>query len=175
MRKRLRSWSFFFALAAVGVAPPVQGDEAPPPGPPVARKIPGITVPDAFPNACVDCHLNYVEQKMDVRFGTLMGQWAEAVDPKLLAQAQASAPNGLVLRGKHPAAPGVLTDIPRKCLACHAKGAKNAPAFAAMIHNIHFTGGQENHFLTLFQGECTHCHKIDSATGRSAIPSAPEK
>ena len=44
-----------------------------------------------------------------------------------------------------------------------------------MIHEIHLTGGDTNHFLTMFQGECTLCHKLDAKSGAWAIPSGPER
>jgi hypothetical protein len=154
--------------------PESQAQEPGPPAPPPARKIPGITVNDSHPRACVDCHINYVEMKMDTRFSTLMNQWNQAVEPGLLAKAQASAPKGIVLRGKHPKADGVVASIPEKCLACHSKSATISPPFAGMIHNIHLVGGDNNHFLTMFQGECTLCHKLDLSTGFWRIPSAPE-
>jgi hypothetical protein len=158
-------------LLCTGIGPaPAQG----PPGPP-ARNIPGIVVKDPYPNACVDCHINYVDMKMDTRFSTLLKQWAEQVGPKLLAKAQATMPAGKKLTGKHPNAAHTLKDIPAKCLVCHGKTSKIAPPFASMIHLIHFSGGNENHFLTLFQGECTYCHKINLSDGRWKIPSAAER
>jgi len=164
-------------LAAVPVPARAEGQvksAAPLPPPPV-RKIPGITAEDPHPRACVDCHVNYADMKLDTRFSTLMKGWNEKVEPKLLAKAQASAPQGLALKGRHPQAAGVLADIPAKCLVCHGRTSKMAPPFAGMIHRIHLTGGEENHFLTVFQGECTHCHKLDLVTGRWSIPSGPEK
>jgi hypothetical protein len=140
---------------------------------PQARKIPGINAEDSFPHACVDCHVKRPE--MDVRFSTLLGQWKTRVDSRVLAKAQASAPEGLVLKGKHPDIFASLKEIPSGCLQCHARDSKMAPPFSAMIHRIHLTGGEENHFMTLFQGECTYCHKLDQTTGRWGIPSAAEK
>ncbi len=149
-----------------------QNEQAPPPPP---RKIPGLTAEDAFPHACVDCHLNYAEMKLDTRFGTLLSAWREKVPPELLAKAQAASPKGLTLKGKHPSATGVLSSIPAKCLTCHSRSSRLAPPFATLIHRIHLTGAEKNHFMTLFQGECTHCHKLDLSTGRWTIPSAPER
>jgi hypothetical protein len=54
------------------------------------------------------------------------------------------------------------------------KGKHPKVEVARMAHPVHLTGGDENHFMTLFQGECTHCHKLDRATGAWSIPSAPE-
>jgi hypothetical protein len=60
-------------------------------------------------------------------------------------------------------------------MTCHSKRSKTAPPLAALLHLVHFTGGDENHFLTIFQGECTYCHKFDTKTGVWKIPSGPEK
>jgi hypothetical protein len=43
-----------------------------------------------------------------------------------------------------------------------------------MMHKIHLSGGEENRFLTVYQGECTHCHKFNVPTGLWSLPSAPE-
>ena len=158
--------------ALLGSSP---AEAQPPQGAPSARKIPGITAKDPYPNGCVDCHINHVDKKMDLRFSTLMKLWSEKVEPKLLAKAEASGPTGLVLKGKHPKFPGVLKDIPAKCAVCHGKSSKTAPPFADLIHNIHLTGGEENDYLKVFQGECTFCHKLNQKTGRWSTPSAPEK
>ena len=174
-----------FAIGILGIALAVLGSwtlgqepgaqqpaaQAPPP----ARKIAGITAEDPFPNACRVCHINYVDMKMDVRFSTLLHHWSEKVEPQLLAKAQASSPPGLVLQGKHPQVTGIFNNIPANCLACHGRDSQISPPFANLIHKIHLTGGEENHFLTLFQGECTFCHKLDIKTGHWTIPSGPEK
>jgi len=175
MIKKLMVYGSVLCVSAIALLATAQTEQSGPPAPPPARKIPGITAEDPYRHACVDCHLNYVEMNLDTRFSTLLHHWSEQVDPKLLAKAQASAPAGMTLQGKHPDATSSLTDIPAKCLVCHGKGSKIAPPFVGMIHNIHLTGGEENHFLTMFQGECTYCHKIDLATGHWTIPSAPEK
>lgn len=160
------------AIAASAAAQPPQGG---PPMPP-ARKIPGITAPDTHPGACVDCHINYVDMKLDTRFSTLMKGWTTQVPPALVSHAKSAAPAGLTIAGKHPAIPaGGLKNIPGSCLACHGKASKVAPPFARMIHEIHLTGGDKNHYLTLFQGECTLCHKLDKKSGSWTIPSGPEK
>lgn len=151
-----------------------QGKGTPPPLPP-PRPIPGLTAPDAHPRACVDCHVVYPDIDRDERLSTLMKRWTEAVDPKLLAKAQATAPKGLTLKGRHPAAPAALKNPPASCLPCHGQTSRIAPPFARMIHAIHLTGGKDNVFLTLFQGECTHCHKLDPASGSWGVPSGPEK
>ena len=144
------------------------------PAPPPARMIPGINTMDPFPRGCVDCHINYVEMEMDTRFSTLLNQWAESVEPGLLERARNSAAGDLVLQGRHPVDDAMLDDIPAGCIACHGRESDIAPPFASMIHNVHLVGGEENHFMTQFQGECTYCHKLDMTTGQWTMPSAPE-
>lgn len=145
------------------------------PAPPPARKIPGITAEDSFPRGCVDCHINHPEMNMDVRISTSMKKWNDKVDPKLLAKMQALAPAGVTLTGRHPIAESSLKDIPAACGKCHSRTSKSAIPFSRMMHSIHLTGGEESHYLTLFQGECTHCHKFNAATGEWSLPSGPEK
>jgi hypothetical protein len=141
---------------------------------PAVRKIPGINVADPYPKACVDCHVN--RPSMDARLGTQMQQWmAGKVNPALLATVQGSAPAGLKLKGKHPDAADALDDVPAACAECHSDDSKKAPPLAGMVHRIHLTGGDKNHFMTEFQGECTYCHKLDAATGAWTVPSGPEK
>jgi len=147
---------------------------AQPPAPPPARAIPGITAPEMQPQACVSCHINMPDIGIDARLSTAMSRWTVAVDPKLLAKAQGSMGNDVTLEGKHPAVPEALDSIPANCLDCHAGTSDVAPPFRRMMHAIHLTGGEENHFLTIFQGECTHCHKLNSATGEWSVPSGRE-
>jgi hypothetical protein len=173
--KRFASFSLAFCLSFLmtGVPNRAESQHGKPEAPPPARKIPGITAEDPFPRACVDCHVRLPE--MDVRISTLMAGWNDRVEPVLLAKAHGSAPQGLALAGRHPAVPEALANIPVACLDCHAEGSDTAPPFAGMMHAIHLTGGEENHFLTLFQGECTHCHKLDPKTGAWSMPSGAEQ
>lgn len=142
---------------------------------PPARKIPGITTQDPFPGACVDCHINYTNMNLDTKFSSLMKIWRVKVDSALLQKAQDAAPAGMILKGKHPAKPDSFNNIPGECLTCHSKFSKTAPPFARLIHKIHLTGGEQNHFLTIFQGECTYCHKLNLTSGNWTIPSGAEK
>jgi hypothetical protein len=151
-----------------------QDEPQKPPMPP-PRNIPGITTADAFPRGCVDCHVNHPEMKLDARLSTALKRWTTKVEPKVLEKAQPAAPAGMALKGKHPDVSAMTKDIPKGCLACHASNSKMAPPMAQMIHRIHLTGGKENVFMTLYQGECTHCHKMDAAKGKWTIPSGPEK
>ncbi|MGE5175904.1 MAG: hypothetical protein ACM3JJ_05950 [Hyphomicrobiales bacterium] len=142
--------------------------------PEAPRAIPGITAPDSFPDACVSCHVNMPDRKMDARLSTALTGWATSVDPKLLAKAQATMPEGVTLKGTHPESKTATENVPKKCITCHT-ARKSAPPFANMIHLIHLTGGAENHFLTEFQGQCTFCHKLDEKTGAWSVPTGPEK
>lgn len=163
----------YSALVSITVLATLTTEAAGPPGPPPpARAIPGINAKDPFPRACVDCHVRLPEQ--DVRLSTLMAKWTEAVEPALLDRAKAAAP-GLALAGKHPAVPEALGDVPAACLTCHGKDSTTAPPFGRMLHAIHLGGGESSHYLTLFQGECTHCHKLDLKTGVWSLPSGAEK
>ena len=156
----------------ISAAPPVAAQgPAPPP-----RKIPGITTADPFPQACVSCHVLRAEENLDVRLSTIVKRLGDTVPPALLARAQAAAPAGVTLKGRHPETkPEVFQNIPRGCLECHGRAAREAPPFARLLHAIHLQGGEANHFLTMFQGECTLCHKLDAGTGAWSIPSGPEK
>ncbi len=142
---------------------------------PSPREIPGITADDMFPSGCVNCHLNFTDRNMDTRISTSLAKWTEKVEPKLLEKAQAASSQGVVLVGKHPSATESLTDIPMACIECHSSMSQKAPSFGQMIHLIHLSGGQDNHYMTLFQGECTHCHKLNLNTGKWFIPSDSEK
>jgi len=142
---------------------------------PPAREIPGLTAEDKFPHGCVDCHINMPDRNQDERISTLMSKWNEKVEPELLERAQAVAPAGITLKGTHPIVPSALKDIPAVCLLCHGKISKKAPPLGQLLHVIHLSGGEDNHFLTIFQGECTYCHKMNKETGTWSIPSGPEK
>lgn len=152
-----------------------------PPAPPVA-KIPGLTEKDEHPRACVDCHKNNPEQKMDARFSTWMKDWTtKGASKELTEKAKKAAPEGMKIDGKHPKIKDDLTTakIPDSCLECHAKDPKNkkeaGPPFARLVHLVHLTGGKDNHFMTYYQGECTHCHKLDEKTGQWSLGIGTEK
>lgn len=44
--------------------------------------IPGITTPDRTPHACVDCHANHPEMKMDFRLTKVLASWKDSVPQK---------------------------------------------------------------------------------------------
>jgi hypothetical protein len=140
-----------------------------------ARAIPGITAADQFPRGCVDCHVNMPDRDMDVRISVQMKQWYEKAPSELLEKAQAAVPSDITLTGRHPVlAAEAFRDIPNSCFACHRESGGVAPPLAPMLHAFHLTGGRENHFLALFGGECTHCHKLNAETARWSLPSGPE-
>ena len=131
------------------------------------RAIPGINAKDAYPAACVDCHVK------DMRLSTKLARWNGTADAKNLAAMQAFAPKGMTLKGKHPPVTG--KDIPASCLKCHAAMAKAAPPLAPLLHGIHLASGDQSDFVKQFQGECTYCHKLNKTTGTWSIPSGAEK
>jgi hypothetical protein len=145
-------------------------------GPPPQKlpEIPGITTKDKTPYACVDCHKNYPERKMDARLSVILKKWQKEVDPKHLKKAQGVMESGFKLEGKHPNMEGLVKVIPDDCLMCHWRGAKKVPPFSKLLHAIHLVGGKDNHFMTMFQGQCTMCHKLDKSTGTWTIGSGTE-
>ena len=104
-----------------------------------------------------------------------MHGWFDGANPLLLAAAQASAPAGLTLTGRHPEAADALADIPGACLGCHGQDSAEAPPFARLIHAVHLEDRPVNPFLAKFHGECTHCHKLDRGTGGWTLASGPER
>lgn len=162
---------------AIAAAAAAATPAAAPAAAPSVRKIPGITATDAFAGGCVDCHvLKPPGTTIDARLSTQLKGWTSGkVDAALLAKVQGTAPAGLKLKGKHPAAEDALDDVPAACAECHTADSKKAPPLAAMVHRIHLVGAEKNKFLLVYQGECTHCHKMNAATGAWSMPSGPEK
>jgi len=134
-------------------------------------EIPGITMPDRFPNACVDCHKAYPDKKMDFRLTSVLRKWEKEVDPEFLSKGQAAAPAGVTLTGKHPDVQEDVKTIPTDCLKCHASDSKQAPPFSRLLHLIHLENEKDNHFLAKYGGQCTHCHKLDTRSGRWGLGS----
>ena len=150
------------------------GKPAVPPAP-TPRKIPGITAKDTHPKACIDCHVNHPEMNLDARLSTTVGGFTKQVDEKTLAKAKAAAADPSKIVGRHPVVDAAFKDIPNACRNCHRREFQAAPPFVRLMHAIHLVGGQENHFMTFYQGECTLCHKLDPKTGAWSIPSGAEK
>jgi len=165
--------TFLIAVRSIAVAASPEGQPPPLPAP---RLIPGVTAPDQFPRGCVDCHVNRLDVEKDVRLSTFMQEWQVQVAPLFLAKVRTFSPAEMPLKGKHPKIGGGLADIPipSTCLKCHSRTSKTAPPFARLLHGLHLVGGEKNHFVTMFQGECTHCHKLDTATGRWSLGGGTE-
>ncbi len=136
----------------------------------------GNTAVDPYPNGCVSCHVLDKSKGKDQRLSVALKQWtAGKVEPGLLAKSKASAPAGLTLKGKHPAAEDSLEDIPGACLDCHDVGSKKAPPFAHLLHLVHLAGGVNNAYVTTYKSDCMNCHKLSTQTGEWTMPSGPEK
>lgn len=162
-------------LAAVTGLPAVAADPAAAGSPAAPRSMQGLPAVDTHPGACVDCHVAYPERGMDARLSVQLAEWTRGeVAPRLLQLAQASAPRGALIKGRHPESSDSLDDVPNACLDCHDKEAREAPSFARLTHLVHLEGGAQNHFMTVFRGECTLCHKLDTRTGQWSVPSGPE-
>ncbi len=141
---------------------------------PKMRAIPGISAVDSFPHSCVSCHKNFPDRKMDVRLSTILSEWKEKIPDEALAKYQASAPEGITLKGKHPSSVDGQASIPEVCNKCHGKSMKTALPFSRLMHVIHLSGGNNNIYLSVFGGECTHCHKLDQVTGAWSIVNGNE-
>ena len=172
MPRILRFLSCFACIAAVGAAIAAAPSGEPKGAPP--RGIPGLTVPDPFPRGCVDCHVVIPDRNMDVRLSTLMRQWQDKVEPALLERVRPFTPGEIALKGKHPKFDVAGVEVPKACMSCHARTSKAAPPLGRMLHGLHLVGGEKNHFLTEFQGECTYCHRLETATGNWVLKSGAE-
>ncbi|HOX26210.1 MAG TPA: hypothetical protein PLL30_08390 [Candidatus Krumholzibacteria bacterium] len=159
--------------AAVAQEPHPGGPMMPPPPPP--RSIPGITTPDQFPRGCVDCHVDRPDLQMDVRLSTLMRQWQQGVSAEMLERVRVFSPASLTLAGRHPEVEMPFGRVPDDCLECHGRDSTSAPPFATLLHGLHLAGSESNHFVAMFQGECTHCHKLDASSGSWSLGSGAER
>jgi len=136
----------------------------------------GSTAVDPYPNGCVSCHVLDKAKGKDGRLSVALKQWtAGKIEPGLLAKSKATAPAGLALKGRHPAADDSLEDIPGSCLDCHDAGSKKAPPFSRLLHVVHLAGGTSNAFVTTYKSDCVSCHKLNTQTGEWSMPSGPEK
>ena len=136
----------------------------------------GNAAVDPYPNGCVSCHVQDKGKGTDERLSVALKEWtAGKIDPGLLAKSKASAPAGLALKGKHPAAEDSLDDIPGACLDCHSADSKKAPPFAQLLHLVHLTGGATNDYVATYKSDCMNCHKLNTKTGEWSMPSGAEK
>ena len=110
--------------------------------------LPGITIPDDHPNGCVDCHKNLGEGK-DYRLNVSLAQ------------------------SGHPKIDTIVKVIPETCFMCHKAGPK-PPALSPLLHKAHYAKGADSAFVKVYQGACLNCHKLDLATGKMSVKSAPK-
>jgi cytochrome c553 len=167
MRKRVMRLIVVLSLIlAVGSMFAVlsQGKEAETPD------IPGITVEDTMPNGCVDCHRRDGSESSPLKL--LIKEWTKEVSSELLEKAQAAAPAGVELKGKHADTVAMTNTVPKDCLVCHSEEmskALGAPELARLMHLIHLVGGEENEFISEYEGQCVHCHTLNKETGELTI------
>jgi len=138
------------------------------------RPIPGVTSVDTHPEACVSCHIRMDDIDIDARLSTALTEWEQEVPDDVMEIANDLMASVDVLKGKHPPVALPLADVPSSCIDCH-EAASTAPPFAPLVHLVHYRGGEANHFLSVFGGECTLCHKLDWATGIWRVPSGSER
>jgi len=122
------------------------------------------TAADEKTSACVACHTG------DMAFSTLIAAWAKGADAKLVAKAQAAAPEGVTLKGKHMNVASMVKSVPDGCIKCHNDKSKTAPAMNKLMHMIHLTG-DDNKFAKA--GTCVSCHTLNTATGEQSINCGP--
>ncbi len=134
----------------------------------------GPNISDPFPRGCVDCHVVLPAEQRDVRLSTIMKNLTERVDPRLQTRLTKLVAGKTVLTGQHPNLLGATLDIPAVCLSCHRADSTEGPPFAEMMHLIHLAGGNDNHYISLFNGNCSFCHKFDQHIGTFMVPSHSE-
>ena len=167
MRKKIMRLVVVVSLIlAVGsmVAAFSQGKEAEMPS------IPGITVEDTRPDGCVDCHRQDGSERSSLKL--LIKEWTKEVSSELLEKAQAAAPAGVELKGKHADTVAMTNTVPKDCLTCHSKQSAKiigAPELGRLMHLTHLVGGEENEFITEYEGQCVHCHILNKETGELII------
>lgn len=107
----------------------------------------GITVEDAHPNGCVDCHKQ--SNGNDYRLTT-----------------------GLKELG-HPDIARIVRNVPEDCAMCHKA---NAPAgsLGEVTHVSHYANPDENVFVNHYGGECLACHALNTSTGAMSNKSGPK-
>ncbi|MGI6037523.1 MAG: hypothetical protein ACOYD6_04770 [Limnochordia bacterium] len=129
------------------------GEEMLPGRSPVTMEgLPGITDADPYPDGCVDCHRK--GDARDSRLSTIIARLAE--------------------EGRHPdVAERTSTEVlPDSCAPCHGPDA--SLPLAVFSHRDHYQG-DDNVFITRYEGECLHCHSLDREKGMIEIKSGQEK
>lgn len=108
-------------------------------------KLSGITVKDAHPNGCVDCHAK-----------TDSGDYRLNVELKAYKT--------------HPDITAIVRTVPEDCAMCHRAGVA-AGAMDLQTHRIHYRNPGENSFVKYYGGECLACHGLDANTGVMKVKS----
>lgn len=106
----------------------------------------GITVEDAHPNGCVDCHSQQSDGHHD-RIDIVVNAIAD-----------------------HPNITPIVKKVPEDCAMCHRPGVA-AGALNTQVHRIHYENPGENHFIADYNGECLACHALNTATGEMTVKS----
>ena len=111
-------------------------------------ELPGITIEDAHPQGCVDCHVDAEENDYRLNVG-LKG-----------------------IEG-HPDITNIVKNVPQDCTMCH-KASVPAGALAEAVHKAHFADPDENHFIAYYKGQCLECHALNTSTGVMSNKSGPK-
>ena len=113
-----------------------------------AAAVAGTAVAVDFPEGCVSCHVQKIGD-VDFRLSTLLEQIGHRKVER-------------------------LKQIPRDCGRCHTSDPTEEGNFTAMIHEIHFDVPNINLFVTRFDGQCIHCHAIDTESGEAGLKNGPK-
>ena len=110
----------------------------------VPLALPAEETADAFPDGCVSCHVD--------RTGT--------IDMRL---------HVLLREIGHPDVSRVRR-VPRDCLRCHRPDEdSDDPPLSALVHEIHYDIPTANSFVTIYEGECGRCHRMDPDEGEAHV------
>jgi hypothetical protein len=109
--------------------------------------LPGITVEDAFPRGCVDCHK--VSGGQDLRVNAMLRKI-----------------------GEHPDVGSSMASLPGDCAQCHKKGGA-APMINLVMHRAHYKDAK-GYFVTGYKGACLNCHALNQKTGEVGVKSGPK-
>ena len=108
----------------------------------------GITVEDAHPNGCIDCHKE--SNGNDYRLSTSLKEL-----------------------GNHPDVTRIVRNVPEDCAMCH-KANVPAGSLSEVVHVAHYANPDENHFIGYYAGECLACHALNTETGAMSNKSGPK-
>ena len=123
---------------------------------------------DKVPNGCVDCHTGETDLLK------VLAPFKTAVPPAYTELAKKAAPEGMVLKGKHPDV-AAKKNVPQDCLTCHKADSKMAPSLARLAHLVHLAGGEKSAAFTKAGGSCVSCHKLSADTGTMMLKMPTKK